>query len=843
MKIADINLILDVDSIENKDEAFKIISELLVKNNYLKNPRKVIEGLNSREKQFSTGLSDGIAIPHASLKELKESKIVIIRLKKGINWNSLDGKDVNLIISILVPQEQSESHFEILTNLSSNLIDQNVIKNINELNPSKLEKYINELVSKTNEEDNLEIKENINVVGVTTCVTGVAHTFMAAKALEQEGAKRGWNVRIEKQGQMTKDSLTKEEIDKADYVIIAKSKSIDGDNRFAGKLVYETEVAEPITKASKVFDDMLEKAKLREVNSSSSTSVKEVKEKKPSVISHLMTGISFMIPYIAMAGIVLGLTTAFGYSFNADTGVFGPKNDFANALNVLASQAFLLYIPILGMFIGNSIAGRKAMAPSAILALVLNQGIDTSATSPQFAPFFNWETMSWSFEGISPALGFLGAIAAGYIVGYGIKYFTKYTDKVESQVFQTILPLLIIPILFTVVPWIFMAFFGYLPLFYLAFGLNKFVIMLANNSLLWLAGGLMGAMICFDLGGPVNKIAMTIGVAMLANHDETSVLNGVAAVAVSIPAVVLFFSWIFNRMTSIKLDEEDKTAAASASLMGFFGITEGAIPFAAKNAKLWMPSFMVAGFIGGSIASFTGVVDNVAMWGGPIIYIAGGFGSTFTNIPGADISIITQTSNWTWTLLYFIPLIVGGFSGFVVANVLSVVYQKNSVHIASDKKTEIILTNKEKITNIKNEILEKKNESKQKLISQDEFNKFKLNKEKEIEEIKLSQKELFKKYDEVDKEYKIKLKEIKPTEKEEYKERNIKLKNELKELNLEKKQLHKKLKQTKEDNLKDSLHNKHQEIIQKKKEITENINYYKEYKFGEKIAHQFNINF
>lgn len=194
----------------------------------------------------------------------------------------------------------------------------------------------------------------------------------------------------------------------------------------------------------------------------------------------------------------------------------------------------------------------------------------------------------------------------------------------------------------------------------------------------------MGAMICFDLGGPVNKIAMTIGVAMMMNQDNTSVLNGVAATAVSIPAAVLFFSWTLGRFTPLKLDEEDKTAAASASLMGTFGITEGAIPFAAKDPKKWMPSFMVAGLVGGILASFTGVVDNVAMWGGPIIWAAGGFGSTHISETMGGVVV----SNWTWTLLYFIPLFVAGFVGFLTASILELVYSKKEI---KNQKEEIAL--------------------------------------------------------------------------------------------------------------------------------------------------------
>lgn len=680
-------LVFSIKGKKTKNEILEEISKKLVEEKIALSLKPVLNGFKKREKDSTTGLADGIAIPHVSSKEISEAKIVVVKLEEDVDWKSLDGKPTNLVIAIVVPESGRNEHFELLTSISAKLADPKFVESFKKASVKEITKIINSIKVEKKAKKS-EVKGRIKVVGVTTCITGVAHTFLAAKALEDEGDKRGWNVRIEKQGQMTKDILTKKEIDEADYVIIAKSKNIDNAERFNGKLVYTTEVAKPITKAAEVFDAMIEKSSIQsgKQGGSSVSSVEDgVKSGKvKEVMNHLMAGISFMIPYIAMAGITLGLTTAFGFEYK--DGVFGPKNHLANAFNVLAGQAFTLYIPILAMYIANSISGRKSMAPAAILALVLNQGItpmlvegSTTEYVAQFAPFYNWGTMSFMFTNVSPALGFLGAVVAGYMIGYSVKWFTTQTDKVESQVFQSVLPLLLIPVLFTTIPFMFMMFIGYLPLFYLAMGLNFLVQLMADNHMLWLAGGLMGAMICFDLGGPVNKIAMTIGVAMMMNHDSTSVLNGVAATAVSIPAFVLMFSWAFSRFTPLKMDEQDMTAAGSATVMGMFGITEGAIPFAAKDPKKWIPSFMIAGLVGGILASFTGVVDNVAMWGGPIIWASGGFGST--HIPLEQGGVVT--SNWTWTLLYFIPLIVAGFVGFLTASGLEFAYTKKELKNAN----------------------------------------------------------------------------------------------------------------------------------------------------------------
>ncbi len=756
--ITNSKLVFELEGKQTVNSVLTAITDKLSEEGFATSKKTVLDGFKAREKQSTTGLADGVAIPHVSSEDITEAKIVVVKLKEPVDWKALDGQPTDLAIAIAVPADGRNDHFDLLTQISGKLADPEFITSFKKASPDEIVKILTNI--KPTEAKKTEAKAStkgaIKVVGVTTCVTGVAHTFMAAQALEDEGAKRGWDVKIERQGQMTKSKLTAKEIEEADYVVFGISKSIDGSERFNGKKTWTVEVAEPITKAAKVFDDMLEKATVQQGGPGGS-SVKSTGSEggaKAGIMSHMMAGISFMIPYIAMAGIVLGLTTAFGYSFFGgkefisvwdDTGTglgmvtyyyepamglvnqgildsvadittlselqlaidleslgivdaataeqlglisyagstgFAPSTAFANALNTLAGGGFTLYIPILGLFIANSIAGRKAMAPAAILALVLNTG-----TAGGFAPFFNYDTMSFLGWGdTSVALGFLGAIAAGYIVGYGVKYFTLATDKVEMAAFQALVPLLIIPIVFTVVPWFLMAFVGYLPLYGVSLGMNWIVTSLIDINMLWLAGGLMGAMICFDLGGPINKIAMAIGVMMLSGatsgaYDyQTAVINGVCAAAVSIPPAVLFFSTATQRFTPLKMDDQDITAGWTASLMGFFGITEGSIPFAAKDAKKWMPSFMIAGFVGGALAACVGVVDQVPMWGGPIIYLAGGYGSIFVDNAANGL---WQASNWTWTLLYFIPLVVAGIVGTVTANGLEVVYSKRAAKVAN----------------------------------------------------------------------------------------------------------------------------------------------------------------
>lgn len=702
---------LEKKSLTQKD-VFQMIADKLFEKHFIKNKDNLILKLNEREENISTGIGEGIAIPHANVKELQKPKVFVFRLKNSMNWKgSLDGKKVDLIISILVPENNRNEHFEILTKFSSSLADKKNIKKFRTLSKKELISLIdNEILNEKKEVKQKEERERdnkqISIVGVTTCPTGIAHTFMAATAIEKEAKARGWKVKVEKQAQITKDKLTAQDIKDADYVLFAAGKGIDEIERFYGKNLYEVEVAKPITKAKEVLDDLLIKAKpfnmagATKGESQVNSIDKEKKGFSQGPIRHLLTGISYMIPFIAMAGIVLGITSAAGFDtgwINPDTGIvvpgpydvhpdgwdetwtygFAPINNAAMAVNTVAGDAFTLFIPVLGGYIAYSIAGRHAIAPAMITSFYLN---DTSGTA-----LWNYQEGTFGNFGSDHlvSLGFLGAIAAGYLIGYSVSWWTKKTNGIKSAAFQAINPLLIVPIVFTMIPWIFFAFIGYLPLYWIAYGLGEGIDALVEANLLWIAGGIMGIMICFDLGGPVNKMAMVIGVAYLAENNYFPLLNGVCAVCVSIPPLVLFLACYLGKYLGFKMDEPDKAMATTAGIMGFFGITEGSIPFAAKDPKRYMPAFMFAGFIAGMLAIAAGVGNNVAMWGGPIIYIAGGMGHSPDNV---TTSANFMATDWAYAAWYFVPLIIGGFAGLLALAFLNWIYSRKE----KNKNTNVI---------------------------------------------------------------------------------------------------------------------------------------------------------
>ncbi|AHK22249.1 EIIABC-Fru [Candidatus Hepatoplasma crinochetorum Av] len=761
----------DFSSIE---DALKEIANLLKTNNLIKDQNKAFQNLLAREKQISTGVGDGIAIPHAEIEDLLEPKIAVIRTKKGIDWKSIDGKNVNLIIAILVPATNRDKHFEILTKLSSSLVDPKNIEKFRKANAKELVSYIENNILKDQVDENSDEKNNsvekkidrkeVFIVGITTCPTGVAHTFMAAKALEQEAPNHNIRLRIEKQGQMTRDQLKASEIAEADYVLLAIGKGIDDPERFNGKKIYQVQIAKAMVEPGKVLEDTIKNARIKTQSGggSEATEIKAVGEKKSfneGPIRHLLSGISYMIPFIAFAGILLGLTTAFGYDIgftNADgiidptnplnqtTESFAPQGYAALAISNLAGMGFTLFVPILGGFIGVSIAGRKALAPSMMLSLVLN---DASGTS-----VFNYQ--EGRFGGFDPnsnpvALGFFGAIAAGYLVGYLILWFTKYTNKVENQAFQTILPLIIIPLLFTFIPWVFFAFIGYLPLYWLGVGLNDLINILIDVNLLWMVGAILGMMICFDLGGPVNKMAMVIAALFLApGASYLPLLNGVAAVCVAIPPMILVWAAYAGPLLGFRMDEDDKVNATSAGIMGFFGVTEGSIPFAAKDPKVYMPSFMIGGFFAGMIAIFTGVGNSVALFGGPIIYLAGGMGQS------PDLGGQIMSTDYAYALLYFIPLIIGSFIGFLMVSLLNKVYSNKNNKLSYELKKDLKSDKKKQTKGIKVELKGFKKDFKKAKIDQKEYQKKELELNNKLSLIEKKYQENFDKLTQYDDDFK-----------------------------------------------------------------------------------------
>lgn len=696
------------DSINlNIKEVFKLIETSLLKSNYIRTNNDLIDSLQKRESLTSTGIGDGIAIPHGVVKTLKTPRVVVIRLKgEGINWEgTLDDKKVNLIISILVPEGKRDDHFEILTKISKSLVSQENINLVRKGKPEEVVKTINSaLKDKKVVKDDLKSektsnKDSLKIVGVTTCPTGIAHTFMAAEALETYAKKMGYSIKVEKQAAIgVKDELTEQEILEADFVIFGAGKEIEDKDRFEGKVGVELPIGVVIRETERIFKEMIADPVLIRTSNSSRKQDSNIKTKKnlkkkdfsskisDSGMRHLLSGVSYMLPFVVVGGIFIALAIGIGafwpdpqlfstsselsdylitqgvdaaliaeitMEFNSGnfeevikllnfneisspsngawgiTGEVGNqaiisnsgmtwKHNFWRAMEGVGAAGFTLMIPVLAMYTAKSIAGRAAMAPAAIVALFANGNGNS---------FFNYDSMQFGNFENSVALGFFGSIAAGYLIGYMVKFFNDNLYDKIPQVLAGTIPIIVLPIGMSFLGWVFFAFAGYVPLYYIQYGLNLGVEGLINVNMLWIVGFLLGAMIAFDMGGPINKIAFLIGTLSVSGQLGDARIMAMVASAIVVPNFVAFFTVWLAKLFKVKtIDSEDRVNGTSAGIMGIIGITEGAIPFAVKFPKYMIPTFVLSGAIAGLLTSFTNL-GNAAPHGGLIVYFVGAIGN------------------------------------------------------------------------------------------------------------------------------------------------------------------------------------------------------------------------
>lgn len=684
------NLVFKIKDKMSKKQILTLISEKLYDDGASTSKIKVLKGFEDREKETSTGMTDGIAIPHTSIPEIKEARIVVAKLSYPINWKSLDGKMIDTVIAIVVAKSGRADHFELLTQLTGKLADPEFIKEFKKMNLKQTVDFINTF--KLPKRKSIVSKKSKKIVGVTTCPVGIAHTFMSAEAIEKAAEKAGFQVKIEKQAAIgTKDELTAKEIQEADFVIIGAGKEIEGRERFVGKKGLEwTNLGMVIREADRMVKEATTNPQpinsgLHKKNPKGGAKTKSTgTTQKISASSHMMAGLSYMIPFVVTGGIFLAISMGMGYAPD-ETGAMVAKNQFWAGINFMGSEAFLLMIPILAGFTANSIAGRSAIAPAAILALVFN--------STGGEANWNWFANGMGFGGFesSPALGFLGAIVFGYFVGYSIKIFNYHIEP--PKWLAPAMPIFFIPIGFTAFWWLIFAYFGYLPLYAFALAFNILLGFLSDNHLMLFLGIIIGAMISFDMGGPINKIAFAFGVTALTTLGlPTHSANGgdqvMGMVSASIPVAPLGAALgvlIGKTLHIVDFDDEDVTNASSAGLMSLIGISEGAIPFAIKYPKVQFIANITGGAVTGALAGLL-MITSVAAHGGPIVGFVGGIS---WNIEGASSTMLVPT------ILYMVIILIGGLvTAFVMISGLWLEKRIKNKNIVNDKEMEKVLKRK-----------------------------------------------------------------------------------------------------------------------------------------------------
>lgn len=634
MRIVDL---LSKDSIllggtpKNKAEAIDTLVELQVKGGKIADKEAYRKGILAREEQGSTAVGEGIAIPHAKSEAVKGPSLAAMTVPEGVDYEALDDEPSNLLFMIAAPND-GDVHLEVLSRLMTILMDEDFrakllgakdkdefIKIIDDM---EKEKYPDEPKNEANEEKNV-LDSAYRVLAVTACPTGIAHTYMAAEALEKAGKKMGISIKVETNGSGgAKNVLTKEEIAACDGIIVAADKAVEM-SRFDGKKVYKTKVSDGI----KIPEELINKIEAGDAPvyhhsgeiASGSDGDNETFGRK--IYKQLMNGVSNMLPFVVAGGIFIALAflidTIAGAPQDAN---FGTHTAAAEFLKTIGGYAFNFMVPILAAYIGMSIADR----PGFLVGLV---GGYLATTGSTFA----------SVGGDIPS-GFLGALFAGFVGGYLMLGIEKLCDHMPKAL-NGIKPVLIYPLvglgLIAVVMCAVNPFMGMINT-----GLSNFLNNMGDSSKIVL-GCILGGMMSIDMGGPFNKAAYTFGITAIAagSYDiMAAVMIGGMVPPIAIALSTTFFK---NRWT----DEERKNGPVNY-IMGLSFITEGAIPYAAADPLRVIPSCLVGAAVAGGLSM---AFDCTLM------------------APHGGVFVFAVVSNWP---MYVLSLVIGSLVGMLLLTLL-----------------------------------------------------------------------------------------------------------------------------------------------------------------------------
>lgn len=555
---------------KNKEEIIDELIESLWSNGKLNNKEEYKKAILAREAQSSTGLEEGIAIPHAKTSAVKIPSIAFGLSKEGVDYESLDGEPSKLFFMIAAPANASDTHIEILSKLTTMLLDDEIRENL--LKVTTPQEVIDILTSDIKEENNeTSIDDSFpEVLAVTACPTGIAHTYMAADALIKKAREMGVNIKVETNGSTgVKNQLTSEEIKNAKGIIVAADKNVEME-RFAGKNVEIVPVKEGIKNPEGLIKNALnQSAPIYQANTTGEKV--STKKEKTGFYKHLMSGVSNMLPFVVGGGILIAISFMFGIqSSNPNDPSFNPLAKLLNDIG--GGNAFFLMIPVMAGFIGMSIADRPGFAPAMVGGLIsLNNGG-----------------------------GFLGGLIGGFLGGYIVVFLKKLFAKLPES-FEGLKPVLLYPLFGIFITGALM--YGVIinPIAALNSGVTTFLQGLGTGNLV-LLGALLGGMMAVDMGGPVNKSAFTFGIMMITAgnyYPHAAVMAGGMVPPLGIALATTFFKNKFSR------DERD--AGKVCYVMGLSFITEGAIPFAAADPIRVIPACVIGAAIAGGLSMLFGV--------------------------------------------------------------------------------------------------------------------------------------------------------------------------------------------------------------------------------------------
>ena len=612
----------------DKESAIRQLADLMAASGNLSDKEQYLKDVFTREASGTTGLGDGIATPHAKSTGVKEAGLAAMTVPAGMDFESMDGKPARLFFMIAAPDSANDAHIQILQQLAMMIMDpdfkealiaaktkEEFLHLIDLKEDGKFEAPKAEAAASEGEAvDAAPASDHIQILAVTACPTGIAHTFMAAESLEQHAKKRGISIKVETNGSGgAKNILTDAEIAAADGIIVAADKNV-AMARFNGKKVVITKVADGINKADELIDRALkgDAPVYHASGSDTEESAADVQGESlgRQIYKHLMNGVSHMLPFVVGGGILIALAFLFD-DYSIDPKNFGSNTPLAKFFKDIGGASFGFMLPVLAGFISMSIADRPGLAVGFV-------GGALAGTTGS---------------------GFLGALIAGFLGGY-IVNFLKKASKCLPESLEGIKPMLIYPFFGILI-------MGFISLFIIAppvSAINGWMVDTLKNmdpSARIFMGMIVAGMMAVDMGGPINKAAYVTGTGLLASgefHVMAAVMAGGMVPPLAIALCTTFFK---NRFT-----ESERKAGITNYVMGLSFITEGAIPFAAADPLRVIPSCVVGSAVTGALTM--------------------AFDCTL-RAPHGGIFVVPTIGN---PLMYLVSILVGAVVGCVVLSIL-----------------------------------------------------------------------------------------------------------------------------------------------------------------------------
>lgn len=629
MRIRDL---LDVRSIRldgvanDKADVLNQMVELMSKSGKINDVETYRKGVFAREEEGTTGIGEGIAIPHCKSKAVSKPGLAAMVVPDGVEYDALDGAPVNLLFLIAAPDTKENVHLDVLSKLSVLLMNEDFTNGLK--NAKSVAEFLTVIDRFENEKDEgiMEKNNGYDVVAVTACPTGIAHTYMAAEALEKKAAELGIRIKVETRGSGgAKNVLTQSEIDNAKGVIVACDTKVPMD-RFDGKKVIECKVADGISKADKLIKRIVE----GDASVYKATGVAKKEDTKAAsggighqIYTHLMNGVSHMLPFVIGGGILIALAflvdTIMGYGTSGG-GNFGTCTPLSAFLKYVGGLAMGLMVPVLAGYIAESIADRPGLAVGFAGGLLASSGnaalsgyifADAKLTGIQgFIAKFAFQSPT----GGATVSGFLGGILAGFLAGYIILLLKKLFANLPASL-DGIKPTLIYPLLGILIIGILMCFIFNPLIGLINTGLSNMLKGIADANMLPLLGLILGAMMAIDMGGPINKAAYVFGTGMLGTAQ--TLLDGGASISdPQVQACYVAMAAIMAggmvppvgialacKLFPKKFTKDEKNSWVSNLIMGASFITEGAIPFAAADPAHVIPCTLVGAGVAGCLSA------------------------------------------------------------------------------------------------------------------------------------------------------------------------------------------------------------------------------------------------